>query len=55
MGDRARATFAAFDPAQVSAVVAYLRWRLDAAQGYDPTIEQALEHYWLKRAAEPGG
>lgn len=49
MGERARADFATFDDAQVSAVVAYLRWKLAAGNGYDPTIEQALENYWLKR------
>ncbi|MBT8446816.1 MAG: hypothetical protein HKO62_01005 [Gammaproteobacteria bacterium] len=48
MGERARADFAPFDAAQVGAVVAYLWWRL-ASDGYDPIIEQALEHYWLER------
>lgn len=51
MGERARRDFATFDDAQVSAVVAYLHWKLDAADGYEPTIEQALENYWLKRDA----
>lgn len=48
IGERARADFAAFDAAQVAVIVDYLWWKLD--QGYDPTIEQALEHYWLERA-----
>jgi hypothetical protein len=51
MGERARADFARFNTAQVSAVVAYLWWKLDAAGGHDPTIEQALENYWLDRDA----
>lgn len=51
MGERARADFALFNATQVSAVVAYLWWRLEAAGGHDPTIEQALENYWLERQA----
>jgi hypothetical protein len=31
--------------------VAYLWWKLDAIGGRDPTIEQALESYWLEREA----
>ncbi|MCP5201503.1 MAG: hypothetical protein H6977_15985 [Gammaproteobacteria bacterium] len=50
LGEHARREFAAFTPAQVSAIVAYLWWKLDQA-GYDPTIEQALENYWLEREA----
>lgn len=49
MGNRARKTFARFDDKQVAAVVDYLKWKLEAVDGYDPTIEQALEAYWLKR------
>lgn len=49
MGERARANFAKFSNAQVSAVVAYLRWKLGTKDGHDITIEQALENYWLKR------
>ncbi len=55
MGERARADFAKFNDAQASAVVAYLCWKLDAADGYDPTIEQALENYWLGRAVDAQG
>ena len=55
MGERARADFAEFNDAQVSAVVAYLFWKLDAADGYNPTIEQALENYWLERDVDPQG
>jgi hypothetical protein len=51
MGDRARAEFSKFDAAQVSAIVAFLWWKLDAIGGRDPTIEQALESYWLEREA----
>jgi hypothetical protein len=52
MGERARAEFAGFNAAQVSAIVAYLWWKLEAIGGQDPTIEQALENYWLERHAE---
>ena len=53
MGDRARACFARFSAAQVSAIVAYLRWRLENTEGGDIVIEQALEHYWNERNANP--
>jgi hypothetical protein len=49
-GEHARAEFASFTPEQVSAIVAYLWWKLDT-EGYNPTIEQALENYWLEREA----
>lgn len=48
LGEHARREFALFDAAQVAAIVAYLWWKLDEA-GYDPTVEQALENYWLPR------
>ena len=51
LGEHARREFALFDAAQVAAIVAYLWWKLDEA-GYDPTVEQALENYWLPREAE---
>lgn len=51
MGERARAEFANYDAQQVSAIVAYLMWKLESIGGYDPTIEQALENYWLEREA----
>ena len=51
MGEHARRTFSGFDCDHVRAIVAYLWWRLDR-DGYDPTIEQALEHYWLGREAD---
>jgi hypothetical protein len=50
LGEHARAEFDRFTPEQVSAIVAYLWWKLDA-EGYNPTVEQALEHYWLEREA----
>lgn len=50
MGEHARNTFAGFDCEQVRAIVQYLWWRLSEA-GYDPIIEQGLEHYWLEREA----
>ena len=59
MGERARAEFANYDAKQVSAIVAYLWWKLEAGSwklealgGYDPLIEQALENYWLERDAD---
>ncbi|MBN2493953.1 MAG: hypothetical protein JXR96_05115 [Deltaproteobacteria bacterium] len=51
MGERAREAFALFDAAQVEVIVAYLWWKLEALGGRDPTIEQALESYWLERKA----
>lgn len=48
MGDRARETFGKFNAAEVSAIVDYLMWKLDRFGGFDPTIEQALENYWLE-------
>lgn len=53
LGEHARREFALFDAAQVSVIVDYLWWKLNEV-GYDPTVEQALEHYWLPRAAELG-
>ena len=50
LGEHARNEFELFDAAQVSAVVAYLWWKLDT-EGYNPTVEQALENYWLEREA----
>ena len=49
MGERARTCFAKFSDEQVSAVVAYLWWKLNAEDGSDMWIEQALENYWLQR------
>lgn len=51
MGERARACFGKFSAAQVSAVVAYLQWRLNNADGHDMLIDQVLENYWLERDA----
>ena len=51
LGEHARREFAVFDAAQVSAIVAYLWWKLEC-EGYNPSIEQALENYWLGREAE---
>ena len=48
LGEHARREFSLFSAEQVSAIVDYLRWKLDQ-NGYDPTIEQALENYWLER------
>ncbi len=54
LGEHARRQFALFDAEQVAVIVAYLWWKLDEA-GYDPTVEQALENYWLPREADFGG
>lgn len=51
MGEHSREGFSCFDANQVAAVVAYLWWKLESLGGYDPTIEQALENYWLVREA----
>lgn len=54
IGERGRQCFDAFDADQVAVIVDYLWWKLDAVGGYDPTIEQALENYWLARAGAEG-
>ena len=51
MGEHARTEFAAYDAAQVAAIVAYLWWKLEAQAGDELTIQQALENYWLGREA----
>jgi len=55
IGDAARAAFAMYDAAQVKAIVAYLRWKLESDSCCDRiSIEQSLEYYWLPReAGEP--
>ena len=52
MGERARSCFDQFDTRQVEAVVEYLKWKLESFGYEDPTITQALGHYWLKRAPD---
>lgn len=52
MGDRDKAGFDLFSPKQVSAIAAYLWWKLESVGGYDEVIEQALINYWLPRAEE---
>ena len=54
LGEHARAEFSCFAPAEVSSIVAYLWWKLER-DGYDPMVEQALEHYWLEREAQSDG
>lgn len=54
LGEHARREFALFDAAQVKVIVAYLWWKL-AQVAYDPTVEQALENYWLEREADAAG
>ena len=51
LGEHARADFERLSASQVSAIVAYLWWKLDR-EGYDLIIEQALENYWLEREAK---
>lgn len=48
MGERARAEFDTYDTKKVSAIIAYLWWKLESLGGYDDIIEQALEDYWLE-------
>jgi len=48
LGEYARKEFERFSAPQVSAIVSYLWWKLEN-DGYNPTIEQALENYWLER------
>jgi hypothetical protein len=49
--------FADFTPAQVDAVVAYLRYKLNDRSPYDTSrqyITQALQSYWLKHTSDAG-
>jgi hypothetical protein len=48
LGEHTRKQFSRFSALQVSAIVSYLWWKLEK-EGYNPTIEQALENYWLER------
>ena len=50
LGEHARKEFSRFTALQVSAIVSYLWWKLEQ-EDYNPTIEQALENYWLEREA----
>ena len=52
IGEHTTTQFELFDAAQVSTIVAYLWWKLESLGGYDPTIEQAMEHYWLVRDSQ---
>ncbi|MGR8918897.1 MAG: DUF6714 family protein [Gammaproteobacteria bacterium] len=54
LGEIAREEFARLSPAQVRVVVDYLWWKLEH-ESYNPTIEQALERYWLERAEAAAG
>lgn len=49
MGARARVKFDKYTPVQVSAIVAYLHWKQEVADGNDLLIEHALKAYWLER------
>lgn len=49
MGERARKCFDAFTKEQVHAIVSYLHYRI-AKNEYNPSIQQALENYWLQRS-----
>lgn len=48
LGEKARKCFDVFSKEQVGVIVSYLQFRL-AKDDYNPTIQQALEHYWLNR------
>ncbi len=54
LGEHARADFELFDAKQVSVIVDYLWWKLKCGS-YQPTIEHALEYYWLERIVELNG
>ncbi|HKJ16954.1 MAG TPA: DUF6714 family protein [Xanthomonadales bacterium] len=49
LGEHARREFSIFSDEQVTAIVAYLWWKLEDGI-YNPIVEQALENYWLERA-----
>lgn len=49
IGERAREDFAPFTPEQVAVIVDYLWWKLEESPAPDPTIEAALQGYWLER------
>lgn len=51
MGERARSEFDQYDRRQVSAIIAYLKWKLESDACDDLTIRQSLDYYWLKREA----
>jgi hypothetical protein len=51
LGSKARLCFDQFSAAQVSAIVAWLRWTRAQSDHY-PTIDQALACYWLPRDAQ---
>jgi hypothetical protein len=46
-GQSARRKYDQFNSQQVTAIIAYLRWKLE--QQEDENIAQALEHYWSPR------
>jgi hypothetical protein len=47
-GQGAKRKYDQFKPQQVTAIIAYLRWKLE--QQEDENIVQALEQYWVERA-----
>jgi hypothetical protein len=48
MEERAREEFNRYDAAKVSAIVAYLQWKLESVEE-DIEIKEALVNYWLDR------
>ena len=47
--------FAGFAASEAAAIVAYLRWKLDAGRLAEPerrSVTEALRNYWLERAGE---
>ena len=50
LGERAKNEFALLSNEQAGVIVDYLWWKLET-EGYNPTIEQALENYWLGRGS----
>lgn len=54
LGEHAVNELSLFNDEQVAVIVDYLWWKLEQ-DDYNPTIEQALENYWLPRAANTFG
>jgi hypothetical protein len=50
VGERRQQCFDQFNTEQVTAIIAYLQWKLSIYE--DPEITQALENYWLVRICQ---
>lgn len=49
VGERARAGFDLLDDTQAAIIVEYLQWKQEISEIDEISIQQALDHYWLKR------